>query len=244
MRVYELLLDVSGAYDLRGVITKDYQDARFLVSEWNLKPEDLDCDDFNQLHIAIDQAIQQLINCELISRDPITNAIAISGWEEFYGKKDLSTERVRKHRGTKTANNETGETLLTPHTEPTPLTTEESTARNIAALWNDWAGQTKDVNGKGIPQVTKLAGDRLKLAMARAKEYPSLDFWKAALAKVASIPGLMGANDRGWTVTFDWIVQPMSVAKLIEGKYDKWGRKNVEAKAVPSDLYGPDNSEG
>lgn len=47
--------------------------------------------------------------------------------------------------------------------------------------------------------------------------------WKAALAKLAASKFCLGNNDRGWRANFDWFIQPDSVAKIMEGKYENNG---------------------
>jgi len=47
--------------------------------------------------------------------------------------------------------------------------------------------------------------------------------WKAALAKLSTSKFCLGNNDRGWRANFDWFIQPDTVAKIMEGKYENNG---------------------
>jgi hypothetical protein len=39
--------------------------------------------------------------------------------------------------------------------------------------------------------------------------------------KAASTPFCLGSNDRGWRVTFDWLIEnDKNISKLLEGNYD------------------------
>jgi hypothetical protein len=47
--------------------------------------------------------------------------------------------------------------------------------------------------------------------------------WKAALAKLSASKFCLGQNDRGWRANFDWFIQPDTVVKIMEGKYENNG---------------------
>lgn len=49
--------------------------------------------------------------------------------------------------------------------------------------------------------------------------------WREALAAIQGNAALQGDNDRGWVADFDWFLRPDTVAKLVEGKYDNWGKQ-------------------
>jgi hypothetical protein len=55
--------------------------------------------------------------------------------------------------------------------------------------------------------------------------------WRDAIARVCSSAGLAGKNDRGWVADLDWFLRPDTVTRLIEGKYDGWGRKEEDDKS-------------
>ncbi len=51
-----------------------------------------------------------------------------------------------------------------------------------------------------------------------------------AINNIYNSPWLLGKNNRGWVVTFDWFVRPNNFVKVLEGNYldkkiiDKKGR--------------------
>jgi len=245
MRIYEALIDLSAVYDLQGLMSVDYLDADFICREVNLQTEDvgLEFDKREELHELVRGALGRLVEIGML--EPDGDNLRIKGWDEFYGRKSRADgTRVSKFKvldsGTKTETQQKTENA-TPHhiTTPTPPKTEEATfaGTHLAILWNNWAAQHK------LPQVTKVGGKRKMLADARAKEHPSEDYWTEVLTRIAQSPGLLGKNDRNWTVTFDWLVEPMSAAKVMEGKYDKWGKASGSAAVLSSkqaeELYGP-----
>lgn len=243
MRLYEALIDISAVYDLQGFITPDYANAHFIAGEVNLRPEDWGMDNEMDLALSICVCFERLVDVGMLEKDG--EGFRIKGWDEFYGRKSRTEgTRVSKFKvldsGTKTETQQKTENA-TPHhtTPPTPPTTVEAafTGTHLAILWNNWAAQHK------LPQVTKVGGKRKTLADARAKENPSEDYWAGVLTRISNSPGLLGKNDRGWTATFDWLVEPMSAAKVMEGKYDKWGKASGSAAVISpkqaEELYGP-----
>ena len=48
-----------------------------------------------------------------------------------------------------------------------------------------------------------------------------LDEWKQAFAAIERSPFLKGENKTGWRASFDFLLQPSSFTKLIEGQYDQ-----------------------
>jgi len=73
---------------------------------------------------------------------------------------------------------------------------------------------------KQLPKCLSWTGDRLrKLKVRRADPFFAAHFAEAVL-KIAASDFCKGANDRGWKATFDWMLRPDTVVKVIEGKYD------------------------
>ena len=52
----------------------------------------------------------------------------------------------------------------------------------------------------------------------RIEEYGIEDVLKA-VESIARSPFLMGQNNRGWMITFDWFVKPNNFPKVLEGNY-------------------------
>ena len=66
---------------------------------------------------------------------------------------------------------------------------------------------------------------------ARIEEY-SYEEVLDAIERINSSSFLKGQNDRGWTITFDWLVRPNNFIKVIEGNYDdKGGGPGGEVKS-------------
>lgn len=75
----------------------------------------------------------------------------------------------------------------------------------------------------GLAKAEKLTSDRRKKIGARLKDH-SLEAWNRALEAVELSPFLLGQNDRGWRADLDFMCQPDSFNRIIEGFYANKGR--------------------
>lgn len=71
-----------------------------------------------------------------------------------------------------------------------------------------------------LPEAKGLSGPRERHARTRLGETPDLERWAAAVRRIARSPFCLGSNDRGWRATFDWLLQPDTLLKVEEGKFD------------------------
>jgi uncharacterized protein YdaU (DUF1376 family) len=92
-------------------------------------------------------------------------------------------------------------------TEP-PLTKQE-----VIDAW-----QTRMV-AAGFSPIAKMTGDRERKLKARLKD-STLDEWQRAMDAMERSAFCRGENDRGWKADFDFLLQPKSFTKLLEGAYD------------------------
>ncbi len=83
-----------------------------------------------------------------------------------------------------------------------------------------------------------LKGMRLVHFKSRICDPQWLDDYEQAIAKIKTIPGLLGQNNRGWCITVDWILRPLSVSRVLEGQYDHWGVDRKPKSAYEGEAYG------
>lgn len=156
---------------------------------------------------------------------------AIKAWKQRQFQSDDSKERVRKHRAKKrqeTANVTAGNADVTsPDTEtesykkepsneglsavtptPAPLTVNE-----IVEAWNE------RMVPQGFPAVRRLTETRKRQLKARLREN-TIEDWQQAMSALERSAFCKGENDRGWRADFDFLLQPKSFTKLLEGAYD------------------------
>lgn len=98
---------------------------------------------------------------------------------------------------------------LPPDDKPPPLSASE-----VVDAWNEMADR------HDLARIAKLTPARKRNLTARICEY-SIDEWKRALGAIERSDFLRGKNDRGWRANFDFLLQPSSFIKLIEGQYDR-----------------------
>lgn len=94
----------------------------------------------------------------------------------------------------------------------------EATTR-IADRWNAMAGRV------GLPPVKKLTEERRSRIKARIGEHGEEAFTEA-IAAVERSSFCRGASENGWRANFDFLLQPSSFTKLIEGAYDRSASSN------------------
>lgn len=99
-----------------------------------------------------------------------------------------------------------------------PLTDE---VRNL--IINEW-------NSLNISQLQAINRNtnRYKLLNARIKEY-SIEGVVKAIQRIESSDFLKGNNNRGWMITFDWLLRPNNFIKVIEGNYDNKVKEKSES---------------
>jgi hypothetical protein len=71
----------------------------------------------------------------------------------------------------------------------------------------------------GFPAVAKMTGQRDRQLRARLKD-STLEEWQRAMDALERSAFCRGENDRGWRADFDFLLQPKSFTKLLEGAYD------------------------
>lgn len=80
------------------------------------------------------------------------------------------------------------------------------------------AWQTRMVP-QGFPEIRKMTAQRERQLGARLRD-STMDDWQRAFAALERSAFCRGENDRGWRADFDFLLQPKSFTKLIEGAYD------------------------
>lgn len=148
------------------------------------------------------------------------------GWEKRQYKSDNSADRVKKHREKRNSEcNVSCNVTETPPDTETDTDTEADkkdmssdddgvSVKDIVEAWNELA------EAKGLAKVVRVTDSRRKQIQARIKEYEP-DDWSKALTAIYKSKFLCGENDRGWKADFDFLLQPKSFVKLVEGAYDR-----------------------
>jgi len=81
----------------------------------------------------------------------------------------------------------------------------------FVSLWNSIAAVSK----------VRVFNDKRKQTFrARLKDEWWRENYREALARIPTIPFLVGANEKKWVATVEWFLRPSSVTKVLEGRYD------------------------
>lgn len=209
IKLHRELLDDPEWHRLRG------DDAKFLLMLWLVASDTLDgCLPKLEklafrLHLTPEKAK------ELISR--------LSGWVVQDASGPLAQclqDAIPETEGETEKETETKKDIVDQVTDrpPAPKPSENGTAgptpQHVVDLWNAQAHAN-------LPRVEILTERRRATLKVRLAEHPEKGFWEALLAKVNASPLLRGDNDRGWRASFDWIINPSNMAKILEGNYDR-----------------------
>lgn len=92
--------------------------------------------------------------------------------------------------------------------------------QEIFDLWNKYA-----VNG--IPKAQSLTKTRQAKIKTRLEENPDIQYWQDVFSKLQKIPFYCGDNDRGWVVTFDYVMKnDTNYVKIAESSIDRQVKKS------------------
>ena len=173
-----------------------------------------------------------------IQKDFIDEEWNITNWNKRQYISDSSTERVRKYRQGKKQYEtfqKQGETVTVTVPEQIQNKTEQTIALdkqapfrcNFAAIWN--------ANCDQLPKITSVGKTRTGHLKARVLQGVTDEIFLKAVKACTTKPHLRGENDRGWTATFDWLIEnDNNLNKAIENSY---GLKNGFNSSKPALVF-------
>lgn len=128
----------------------------------------------------------------------------------------LSTERLPRTEDTKTPSG----FVELPFDASLPAAKKPAGAdlNKCVEAWNA-------ICGKKLPPIRGLGGERKKQLPARLAELtddPTQQFaeWVKLCKRIARSPHMTGDNNHGWIGTFDFVMKPANLQKILEGNYD------------------------
>lgn len=153
------------------------------------------------------RGLDDLLRASLI--DVLDDGYSPHGWDKRQYKSDTSSDRVRKHR-------EKGNVSVTPPETEAETDTDKKiptvSPQIVVDLWNLMASQND------LSKVAKLTDKRRRSCQARLKA-DGLELIQQAIGKIPQSDFLCGRTG-DWSADFDFLMQPDSVTKILEGKYD------------------------
>jgi hypothetical protein len=70
-----------------------------------------------------------------------------------------------------------------------------------------------------FPKIKNIEGQRMLHVSVQWKKHPDLNFFETLFQKAEESDFLTGRSGK-WRASFDWIVRPSNVTKIIEGNYE------------------------
>lgn len=208
--------------DEKGVLTSKGIQERYAVAVKKLKR-----DRFNALHIEDDY---NLIRTD--EKEKRTD-VSLKRTDEKEKRTDVSQDRIREDNiikeGTNvpTSVNTDSRQLAIPvddgesesvKEEKQPPKAAKSRAKE-SVNWQKLVEYWNEKTAGSFPPITNIENKRRQMAAARIAEYGKEKFIEAIQRAVQS-DFLRGQNQRGFTLTFDWLIRPNNFPKVLEGNYD------------------------
>lgn len=122
---------------------------------------------------------------------------------------DKNTEALQSNTKCNAPGNETGDAIICSASDEAEC---RASALRVGEAWNQI--------GVSPVQKFKLNSQRGRMLKARLREFGEETIIQA-MDKVKQSPFLLGQNDRGWVITFDWFLKPNNFQKVMEGQYDE-----------------------
>lgn len=133
-------------------------------------------------------------------------------YPEVAGRVGDTTRSCTSSDTTPTNERTYGRTNVTDDTDETHMSTSVDLCGSFFALWNEHCRE--------LPKAQKLTNKRRTAIRARLDDEPDLSIWRQAIERMAASDFCNGKGPTGWVATFDFLLQPDSLTKVQEGKYD------------------------
>lgn len=103
---------------------------------------------------------------------------------------------------------------------------DQHDSRAVFDTWNALATDLK------LSKAQHLSDQRKKAIRNRLSDLGGLEGWYACLDKIRSSKFLQGRTDNGFQITFDWLLKPANLTKVMEGNYDDRRPANTIQSAI------------
>lgn len=84
-----------------------------------------------------------------------------------------------------------------------------------SAVFDEWNSKANQ-----LPKCRQLSDKRSHSLKARLRDPFFCEHWISAITRIHDSSFCCGSNNRGWKADFDWFIQPDTVVRIMEGKYD------------------------
>ena len=104
-----------------------------------------------------------------------------------------------------------------PASAPLPKNGASLSLADIQAVFDGW---NKAADKSGLPKCLLVSDKRRRMLEIRLKNDFFRKSWTAAIGRISASKFCLGDSERGWRASFDWLITPDAVVKIMEGKYD------------------------
>lgn len=154
---------------------------------------------------------EKMIDYKSDTKKTVYNIVNYNDYQEIKEDKNDTKTTLKRHRNdteTKqkhTNNNDNNDNNII-------ILSNDKIIVNLMQKWNELPNT--------ITKLTALKKDtqRYKMFFQRVNEYGSDKVFQA-IEKIKQSPFLLGQNNSGWTITFEWFVKPNNFVKVLEGNY-------------------------
>lgn len=226
--IWVMLLTIAGRCNAGGMI--------FLTENIPYSLESLAIElDFEQS--VVKMALKALQDFGMIVCDE--SHFLISNWEEYQNIEGM--EKIREqNRLRKQAQREREKLLPEPMSRDSHVTSQQNHATDIEEE-KEVRSKNKDLilsndsicctdvqhvinawNSLNLQRITKIVPDtqRGRWLSKRLRDY-GIEQILTAIENVRNSTFLMGDNNKGWQITFDWFIRPNNFPKVLDGNYNK-----------------------
>jgi len=140
--------------------------------------------------------------------------ITICNYDKFQADIGEPNTRLTHAQHTPNTNEKKGKKERREYNPPTP---QRGDVDEAVEVYNGEASKL------GLPVAKSITTDRRRKIKARLDEH-GIDGWREAVGKLQESPHCLGENDRGWRADLDFVCQPKSFNRLIEGGYSRKSR--------------------
>ena len=142
-------------------------------------------------------------------KEPITNDIGT------YNKRYRNLKQTYEHNNNNKLNNNLKRIVDINNTnvlfDQQELVEPEKPKSQYSEIMEAW-------NRLPVTNIKAIKGTRLTMLKARLKDY-TIDEILSAISNIRESPFLLGQNNKGWQITFDWFIRPNNFIKVYEGNY-------------------------
>lgn len=183
---------------------------------------------------ALDMEPEEVAAIREAMQGKVLEGNRLTGWERRQPKREDGTAAQRKaawkerEAEKRNAPERTGTLGNAPETDAETETDIESSNEDLSAeptakplskseVVDAWRSRMVP---QGFPDIAKLTGQRERMLTARLRDSP-IEEWQRVMDALERSSFCQGQNDRNWWADFDFILQPKSRTRLLEGYYER-----------------------